>query len=436
MAETFDAVVVGGGSGGLAFAKQAAANGATVALVERAELGGTCVNRGCVPKKMLWTAAAHARDEADMDAAGIGLPGGIDFAALKARGDAKIASIRDSFEEALADCGVTLIRGEATCHGPDRIEVGDRTLTTRHLVIATGARPADLDLDGIGLAETSTDVLAWQAVPERIAILGGGYIGCEFAAIFAALGAEVTLADPDDRLIGPFDADLAEAARVSLERLGVTVRLGATPSRIAKDGDALTVAFEDGEPVTADRVVNATGRTPNVDALGPLSDRLEVAESGALKVDDRLATSVEGVYAVGDAADRLPLTPVATRDGKALADMLFGDDDTACPVDLRLVAKTCFVLPPVAEVGDPAGEAQTGTRLTDGVTAPEREATTVYKIATDDAGRITGAALSEDHAPELIALVSALMAAGATRDDLFRATGVHPSFSETLVGRP
>ena len=436
MAEHFDTVVVGGGSGGLAYARQAASHGARVALIERAELGGTCVNRGCVPKKMLWTAANHVREEADMDEAGVGIPGGLDFATLKARADAKIGRIRDSFDEALADCGVTLIRGEATCHAPDRIVVGDRTLSADALVLAHGALPADLDLDGIALAETSNDVLSWTSVPERIAILGGGYIGCEFAAIFACLGSEVTVADPSDRLIGPFDEDLGRAARRSLERLGVTVRLGATPTSITEGDTGLTVAFENADPVTADRVVNATGRTPNIAAIGPLAERLQVAESGALAVDARLATNVPGVHAVGDIADRLPLTPVATRDGKALADMLYGDAPDACPVDLKLVAKTCFVMPPVAEVGTPSGGAQDGTRLSDGVTAPDRDATTLHKIATDDAGRLTGVALWEDDAPDLIALAAALIAAGATRDDLFRATGVHPSFAETLVGRP
>ncbi|RVT87150.1 NAD(P)/FAD-dependent oxidoreductase [Rhodobacteraceae bacterium CCMM004] len=430
MGERYDTVVIGGGSGGLAYAKAAARNGATVALIERDALGGTCVNRGCVPKKLLWKTAHHVQE-----ARRAGADARVDFAALQDRIGDKIAGIRDGFVDDLAEAGVDLIRGTAAVSGPDDVEVDGRTLAAGRLVLANGARPAEAGMAGEALTDTSQDVLSWRSVPESIVILGGGYIGCEFAAIFAALGARVTVVDPSDRLLTQFDADAVAVATAALERQGIVVILGRTPEAVSETGAERAVRLDDGRTLTAARVVQAVGRTPNVDALGPISARLETADSGALAIGDRFDTSLDRVHAIGDAADRLPLTPVATRDGETLAAMLFGDGGEA--VDLGLVASAAFTLPPMAQVGSFDGDTvdtSTGAPLEAGVLGGEemREETQFHKLCRRD-GRLAGVALVGEAAPELIAPFAALVGAGVR--DLSNATGVHPSFAEEMLGR-
>ncbi|WP_164870905.1 dihydrolipoyl dehydrogenase family protein [Mesobaculum littorinae] len=444
--EKFDAIVVGGGSGGLAFAKRAGALGARVLLIERAELGGTCVNRGCVPKKLMWELGRHRRQAVEMEAAGLAPAPQLDYPAFTARRAARIDGIRQSYDAALSDAGVTLLRATARIDAPGEVQADGRRFATDRLVIATGARPTLPPLPGAEHASVSDDVFAWEALPRRIVIVGGGYIGCEFAAILAALGSEVTLVTDEDRLLVGFDEDAAQIAAQNLETAGVSVRLGAPLERISRAVDGgLRVSLDSGLVEEAERVLLAVGRTPNIDDLGALSESLEVADSGALAVSDRLETSVAGVYALGDAADRIPLTPVATRDGTALADTLFGEGGDFA--DLGLVATTAFVYPPVAQVGrTEAAAREAGTEveaisdtardLSSGVLTPEgRDGTQFYKLVRETAsGRLIGAALMAYGAEDMIATTGMALASAPDRACVARPTGVHPTFGEELVG--
>ncbi len=429
----FDAIVIGGGSAGLAFARKARDLGAKCLMIERDHLGGTCVNRGCVPKKLLWDVAwacvkQQASDERSVPP---------DFAALQRDIARKIETIRDSFRDDIDGAGLELRKGAATLDEHGRIvRIGEDAFSAPHIVIATGARPAALEIPGRDFAQTSDDVLGWTEIPDRIVFLGGGYIGCELASIFAALGAEVSIVDPGDRILAQFDADLAERARQILQTRGVEIRLGVAPQSITDTGPGLEVRLEDGTTLSGDRIVAAVGRTPNIDTFGPLASALRTAQSGALQIDDRFETSARGVYAIGDVADRLPLTPVATRDGEALARMLF-DGSPAEPIDLFLVATAAFVMPPIAQVGETeTRELATGADLSDGALVPEGHwsAATAHKVQRNAEG-LLGAALMSETAADMITPFAGLVAAASGKDPVDAPTGVHPTFGEETLGR-
>ncbi|MFQ6547344.1 dihydrolipoyl dehydrogenase family protein [Aestuariibius sp. 2305UL40-4] len=434
---TFDLIVIGGGSAGLACAKRAAGHGARVALIERDHLGGTCVNRGCVPKKLMWEASevfARARSMADLGLSGP--PGTLDLAALKARIDSQISDIRGNFEDDLADKGVTLIRATATLDTPGEVRAGGRTLTAPHIVLATGGAPQTLPIDGAELFDTSDDVFGWTTIPERLVVIGGGYIGCEFASIFRAFGAQVRIVNEDDRLLTDFDADAVAHAAQTFENRGIAISNGLTIDSARRNGTRITLTLSDGTTDMADRVLCATGRSPNIDGLGKLPKTLEKADTGALAIDARFETSQPGVYAIGDVADRLPLTPVATRDGEALADILFGQG--APPIDLDLVATATFLHPPMGQVGQPdTGDLLQGdtTPLPEG-TVWQTGAVAYGKVARDpDTQKVIGAVLIGESAADEIAWAAAAIAGELDDADLLSATAVHPTLAEEIIGR-
>ncbi|MGR3512127.1 MAG: dihydrolipoyl dehydrogenase family protein [Paracoccaceae bacterium] len=428
----YDAIVIGGGSGGLAFAREAARCGARVMLVEKDLLGGTCVNRGCVPKKLLWEAAwPHALSAAAAERDWRAPPPIPDFGKLMQAIGEKTGCIRDSYAAAFDADRMCLRQGTAALTAPGEVVIGGETLRARHIVLATGARPARPGFDGADLAETSDDVFSWSSLPRSLILLGGGYIGCEFAAIFAALGVRVALVDPGDRLLSGFDADLANAAAEVFEQRGIALHLGQTPERLEPLSGGFRLRLDDGSSVEAERVVAATGRTHNTDLPGGLSARLDIADAGAFAVDPGLQTSAPSVFAIGDCADRLSLTPVATRDGEVLAQRLYGD---ACPelIDLSLVATSAFVMPPVAQVGvSEHHAAKTDSDLICGALVPQGHWTgqTVRKVMARD-GQLCGVAAMGASAPDIVTALGAAIAG-----DPRSATGIHPTFAQEFVGR-
>lgn len=432
MSERFDAIVIGGGSGGLAFARQAAGCGARILMVEKDLLGGTCINRGCVPKKLMWEAAwQHVRARAAADRGVHGAPPPVDFGALHAAVRNKSAAIRDSYENDLKEPHLTLKRAEAALTGPDEVIVNGERLNADHIVIATGARPKRPDFDGAELIGTSDDVFGWKRLPASLALIGGGYIGCEFASIFAAFGVRVTLVETGDRLLGGFDADLAQVSLDILRARGVDVRLGAEPERIVEGAGGLGVHLKGGQTVEVELAVAAIGLEPATSLPGGFSATLELAETGAFAVDDGLQTSSPGVHALGDCADRLPLTPVATRDGDTLARRLFSDD-TPDLIDLSLVASAAYVMPPIAQVGDLAdAPPRHGADLVSDALTPRDHwtARTACKTVADQ-GRMRGVAVLGPTAPDLVSALAASVA-----DSPEAATGIHPTFGEEFVGR-
>ncbi|MEL6517738.1 MAG: FAD-dependent oxidoreductase, partial [Pseudomonadota bacterium] len=414
MPSEFDSIVIGAGSGGLAYAKAAARLGARVLMVERDALGGTCVNRGCVPKKLMWDAGWHRERAVALEKQGLscGGAGRIDFGKLRAKIGRKIEAIKASYTEDLAAQGITLLSGEAQVAPDLTIMLNGSRYGADRIVLATGGRPAELDIDGAGFAETSDDLFKWTHLPRRVAILGGGYIGCEFAAILRALDVGVTLIEPSDRILDGFDAALAEAAAEVLRTRGVDLRLETAPTAVSSIAGGFHVTCDDGEAVMADRVISAVGRVPNVEVPGGLRAELSLADSGAFSVSDAFETSVARVHAIGDCADRLPLTPVATRDGEALAEQLYGKG--AEPIDLDLVATAAFIMPPVAQVGTVSGiEAQGGRDLSDGVLSSNQHwlTRTLHQVqGKGDA--VAGAALMGEGAGDMIAGFGALVAVG------------------------
>ena len=437
----FDVAVVGAGSAGISFARHAAGNGARVLLIERDALGGTCVNRGCVPKKLLWHAARSLRETGDLRRMGlIGTsPPPFDLGRWQQLKNAKIDAIHGSYEESLADAGVNLRRGDARVERNGRVVLDGQPVRAERTVLATGSRPVMLSFEGADAMQDSSDVLSWTRLPRRLAIVGGGYIGCEFATIFNALGCEVTLLDESDALLSGFDEDAVALASAGLQRHGVDVRLGTAPERIERLDGGLRVHLEDGSQVDAEAVVCAVGRRPDLEALGPIADRLETGESGAVSVGDRFETSVPGVHAIGDIADRLPLTPVATRDGETLAVNLFGSGESAA-VDLDHVARAVFTMPPVAQVGIAAGDGVTIDKgcsepLHATVLAPRERIgeCQLYKLARRK-GTLVGAVLVSDHAPDAIGALAPLVADGAAAATLTGAVPIHPTFSEEFIG--
>ncbi|WP_296417776.1 dihydrolipoyl dehydrogenase family protein [Pseudooctadecabacter sp.] len=432
---SFDSIVIGGGSGGLAFAQKAAELGANVLLIEHEDLGGTCVNRGCVPKKILWSAGQLHRAMVAAETVGVFGAPAFDMAVLAQRRDDHIAGLRTGFENSLDDAGVTLVRGTAQISGRS-VTVDGSTYTATNIVIATGARPAIMDIEGASLLSDSRDVLSWTTLPASIAISGGGYIGCEFAAIFRALGVHVTLIHDEKTILETFPAALADHVQTGLQNAGIHLCLDDSLSAVHKAEGGLDYTTAGGQTGTAEAIVAAVGRTPNVDNLGEISEALVLASSGAIAVNDMLATNVPGVYALGDAADRMPLTPVATADGTALAHMLHGDGATL--TDLDHMATTTFVYPPAAFVGQVDEEAaRSGTfrPLSDDIlTRADGRDPQMFRIGLDKDGTLTGAQIVAAHAEDLIALLAALRRAGGTATDLDRIIPVHPSFAEEFTG--
>jgi glutathione reductase (NADPH) len=425
----FDTIVIGGGSAGMAFATQSAKLGARIAMIERDLLGGTCVNRGCVPKKILWTAGQMAHTNAGAAAQGIMTQAKIDFHQLIAKRDAHISDIRDTYAKKLEKADVTLIRGDAVLTDNAAVRVNETVYTARQIVLATGGRPAVMDIEGAKYLSDSDDVLGWATRPDSIVIIGGGYIGCEFAAIFHALGADVTLVHDGPHILDTFPRALALHVQDRLETNGIRVLVNDSVTAVNKTDGQLEYTCKSDVSGRADAVVAAAGRTPNIDQLGPRAQSLDVADSGALAVSERFETSTSGIYAIGDIADRLPLTPVATADGTALAHILHGDGAVA--VDLGFVATTSFVYPPAAFVGSIGDDP-----LYHGTLAPlaenvlgQADDPDFYQIDATD-GTLSGAAIAADGAENIIAMAAALIAAKAPADTLTKATPVHPSFAE------
>ena len=438
--DDFDAVVIGGGSAGLAFARRAAERGARVALVEESELGGTCVNRGCVPKKLLWHVARTRREEEALAESGhlLNVPR-LDLGHVQDTIERHIEGIRQSYAQSLEDAGVHQVRARARVSGTRTVLCGDRRISTDRIVIATGSSPVRAQVPGADLTEVSCDVFRWREVPERLLIVGGGYIGVEFATIFSGFGTAVTLADEGEAVLDGFDQDAIEYVRRHLEGEGVRFEMGTRLSRVERSDGALLAHFDDGGTVPCDRVIVATGREPRAAGLGEVIGTLERADSGALMIDERFGTSREGIFAVGDAADRMPLTPVAKRDGEWLAEDMFGSD-AGERLDLGLVATVTYSDPPVAQVGKIDDSSLSLTKaevspLQDGLASNGAEHAYFYKLLTDgEDGPLRGATFVSRTAANEISWAAAAIAGGLERRAMALPASVHPSFTEEYIG--
>ncbi|RMH49933.1 MAG: glutathione-disulfide reductase [Alphaproteobacteria bacterium] len=442
MADTVDLFVIGGGSGGVRAARVAAEAGARVALAEEYRMGGTCVIRGCVPKKLMVYAADFSA--AYQDAVGFGwdpVTPRFHWDRLIAAKDREIARLEGLYRKGLETAGVRIHDARAVLDGPNavRLSSGER-ITARHILIATGGRPFKPDIPGAELAITSDDVFHLPGQPRRVVIQGGGYIACEFACIFNGLGSDVTLVHRRDELLRGFDRDLRAHLAAGMAARGIALCLRRNITAIARAGDALAVHLDDGGVLDADCVMMATGRVPNTAGLGLAEAGVVLAGNGAVEVDAYSHSSVPSIHAVGDVTDRLALTPVAIREGQALAETLFGP----APVrpDHALVATAVFTRPEIGTVGLTEDEAR---EEYDAVvyraefrpmlaTLSGREERMLMKLVVDAASRrVLGCHIAGPAAAEMIQLAAVALKMGATKEDFDRTVAVHPTAAEELV---
>ncbi|MCY7316247.1 MAG: glutathione-disulfide reductase [Rubrivivax sp.] len=442
MTYDYDLITLGAGSGGVSASRRAALHGARVAIVEGSRVGGTCVIRGCVPKKLLMYAAQYG--DAMREARGYGWTVAepqftmADWAASKATETARLEGI---YRKMLDAGGVTLIEGWARLDGPHRVCVGQQVLTGRHVLIATGSSPVRDSIPGIEHGATSDELLDLSVLPPRAAVVGGGYIALEFASILARLGVAVSVFYRDRLPLRGFDESLRSAIAAELQAAGITLYPGSAPTRIAKAGDSFLLSLGEERVLEFPWLLNATGRRPNTARLNLASVGIVADAQGAVPVDKTLQTSAPGIYAIGDVTHRVNLTPVAIAEGRAVADNLFGGQ--ARTVDLSLVPSAVFTLPPLASVGlNEQGAVAAGHRVavfeSDFRTMRQAfingvERTRMKLLVDADSDRVLGAHMIGTDAPEIVQSLAIALSAGATKADFDRTLAMHPTSAEEFV---
>ncbi len=443
--QAFDLISIGGGSGGLACAQRAAEYGAKVAVIESHRLGGTCVNVGCVPKKVMWNAAGVALSLAD--AADYGFDVEVrenDWAALKVKRDAYVARLNGIYARNLEAKGVTLVRDRARFVDAHTVQAGGSRLTAPHIVIATGGMPIVPELPGAGLGITSDGFFALEHRPRRVAIVGSGYIACELAGAFHELGSRVELFIRKDHVLTHFDAMLGKSLMREMRALDVVLHEHVVPAAIDERSGAKTLVAADGREFAGfDTVLWAIGRAPNVAGLELPATGIGRDAAGFIATDEFQNTTVPGVHAVGDVTGRAALTPVAIAAGRRLSDRLFGGQ-TDRRLDYNLIATVVFTHPPIGTVG--LSESEARARHGDAVKVyvtdftPMYHALTTRKTRTDmklvcvgPEQKIIGCHVIGAGADEMMQGFAVAVRMGATKRDFDDTVAIHPTSSEELV---
>jgi glutathione reductase (NADPH) len=417
--------------------------GARVGLAEAGRFGGTCVNVGCIPKK-LFSYAAHWREDFEI-AAGYGWTVGaprFDWPTLVASKDREIARLNGVYERLLVDAGVKIFRDRATITGPHEVDVSGRTMTAKHILVATGSWPQVPRIAGRELAITSNEAFSLERLPRRAIVVGGGYIALEFASIFHGLGVETTLSYRGTRLLRGFDAELGVRMAEEMTAKGVRIHFGAEPAGLARRPDgSIEVVFADGTQQEADLVMFATGRKPNTAGLGLEAAGVQLGPDGRVLVDRFSASSVPSIHAIGDVTNRINLTPVATAEAMWLARTLFGGIPT--PVDHEYVPTAVFANPNLATVGlseerafELFGEVdvyRSSFRALKLTMTPKKERT-FMKLVVERAGqRVVGAHMIGADAGEVIQGIAIAVKLGATKAQFDATIGIHPTAAEEFV---
>lgn len=441
----YDLVVIGAGSGGVRAARIAAGHGARVAICEESRVGGTCVIRGCVPKKLLVYASefgAHFADSAGFGWHHTEAPA-FSWTELIAAKDAEIDRLNAVYHRLLADAGVDLYASRAHLLDAHTVAVGDQVLQADKVLIAVGGRPWRPDIPGAELAITSDEAFHLSDMPQQVLIQGGGYIALEFAGIFNGLGAEVTLVYRGDRVLRGFDEAVREAVEAGLRGRGIHIEYGVSVSAIhsGDSGPALRADLSDGRTLPAEVVMMATGRVPYTWDLGLGAAGVAVGERGEIVVDDDHQTSVPSIFAVGDVTDRVNLTPVALMEGHAFADKQFAGLER--PMDHANVPAAVFSQPPVGTVGLSEQAARAAghrvkiyqSRFTPmKYTLAGRSEKALMKLVVDaDTDKVLGVHAVGPDAPEMLQGFAVAVRAGLTKADFDRTVGIHPTAAEELV---
>jgi glutathione reductase (NADPH) len=438
----FDMLTIGAGSGGVASSRRAGSYGARVAICEERRVGGTCVLRGCVPKKLLVYGSQFA--EAFADAAGFGwtVPQrSFDWPVLIEAKDKEIGRLSQIYITMLKNSGVEIIDGRAVLVDPHTVEVAGRTYTAENILIATGSWPETPDIPGIEHVISSNEALDLKELPRRIVIVGGGYIAVEFAGIFNGLGVEVVELIRRDELLYGFDDDMRVALGQEMRGRGVELNPRIHVARIEKRGNGFSVIATTGREFDADLVMYATGRAPNTKGLGLAEAGVQTNQDGAVVVDEWQRSSVPHIYAIGDVTDRINLTPVAIAEGRALAETLFNNSPTI--MDHQNVPSAVFSQPPVGVVGMTEERARREYGEVDIYmarfkpmknTLSGREERTVMKLVVDPrSDRVLGCHMLGPDAPEIIQGLAIAIKCGATKKQFDQTVGIHPSAAEEFV---
>ena len=439
-----DLFVIGAGSGGVRASRVAAGHGAKVAVAEEFRVGGTCVIRGCVPKKLLIYGAHFAEDLKDARRFGWNVPDcGFEWTTLRDNVLHDVDRLEGLYKNTLENHKVELIAERATITGPHSVKLASgREISAKVILVATGAWPIIPEVEGAEHGITSNEVFHLDECPGRIVIVGGGYIANEFAGIFHQFGSHVTMVNRGGTLLRGYDETVRDRLLQISMMKGINFRFNAKMEKIEKNGDGtLCVRFADGDPVAADLVLFATGRRPHTEGLGLETAGVELNEKGAIKVDEYSRSSCESIYAVGDVTDRLQLTPVAIREGHAFADTVFGDNKRK--VDYGCVPSAVFSHPPLAGVGMTEAEARNklGTvkiytsdfRPMKNVLAG-RDERALYKMIVDaTTDKVVGLHMIGPDAPEILQAAAVAVKAGLTKQDFDDTVALHPSMAEELV---
>ena len=440
----YDLFVIGAGSGGVRASRIAASHGARVAVAEEYRVGGTCVIRGCVPKKLLVYGAHFAEDIHDARKFGWDVPDcKFDWPVLRDNVLAEVDRLEGLYGQTLDNHKVTVLKTRATVAGPQKVRLADGTeVTAERILIATGGWPHVPEFPGSEHAITSNEVFHLDTLPKRIIIAGGGYIANEFAGIFNEFGSKVTIVNRGDTILRGYDEQIRDRLlQISMTK-GIDFKFNAPFQSIdKKDDGTLIVHLEGCDPIEADAVLMATGRTPNTKNLGLEEAGVELDGKGAVKVDERNQSSVPSIFAVGDVTDRIQLTPVAIREGQAFADSFYGEKPTV--VDYSNVPSAVFSHPPIGAVGMTEAEARnklgsirvytSDFRAMKNVLAGRNERALYKMIVNAATDQVVGLHMIGPDAPEILQAAAVAVKAGLTKADFDATVALHPSMAEELV---
>jgi len=439
-----DLFVIGAGSGGVRASRIAAAHGARVAVAEEYRVGGTCVIRGCVPKKMLVYGAHFAEDLADARRFGWKVPDcEFDWATLRDNVQDEVSRISGIYEETLGNNKVEIIRERATVSGPHEVTLASgRKVSAKYILIATGAKPAVPNVPGAEHGITSNEAFHLETMPKRVVIVGAGYIANEFAGVFHEFGAHVTLVNRTDVILRGYDEQIRDRLLQISTSKGIDFKFHAKILKVEKSEDgSLCLHIEGQDPICCDVLMWATGRVPLTDGLGLETAGVELNEKGAIKVDADNKTTSDSIYAVGDVTDRIQLTPVAIREGQAFADTVFGNKPHQ--VDYSFVPSAVFSHPPMAGVGLTESQAKlkygpikvftSDFRPMKNVLAGRNERSLYKMIVHPETDVVLGLHMIGPDAPEILQAAAVAVRAGLTKQAFDDTVALHPTMAEELV---
>jgi glutathione reductase (NADPH) len=442
----FDFFVIGGGSGGVRAARMAAQRGARVGLAEVAEMGGTCVNLGCIPKK-LYSYAAHFSESFE-ESHGFGWVGEapkLNWEMLKSNRAREISRLNGVYVNLLQSTGVRIINGWATLVDAHTVEVNGKRYSAKNILIATGGKPAMPELPGCEHAVSSNEMFDLAPFPERLMVVGGGYIACEFASIFTGLGSQVTQLYRGHQVLRGFDEEVRAFIAGEMAKTGVTIRLNTDVAAIERKGKELEVKLNDGSHLMVDTVLYATGRVPLVQGMGLEAVGIKQNAIGAIEVNEKYQTSLPSVYAVGDVTARVQLTPVALAEAMVVVDDLFGPAAGSAPrsMSYEFIPTAVFTHPNIGTVGySQAAAAEKFGKITvyrsnfkalKHTLSGSTERTLMKLIVEDATDRVVGLHMVGADAGEIVQGFSVAMKAGATKAVFDSTIGIHPTMAEEFV---